>query len=277
MPRDPDHASDHDADDWEDLAGAEAYAEAAASGTLYRTLSRRLIDLLAPPPGALILDLACGTSIAAAPLAARLGPTGRVLGIDLSQAMLAVAQHAVPRQVASFVRARLAALPLRDGVADGALCSAALWHVPERGALFAELARVLAAGARLAFNIPAAQLIGCEVGPPPPLIVALTSAGERLFGSPPAPGGPLLRRDQIVSALPAAGFELGLERWCDLTVAQAELIDLLAVPAIAARAYPERSPAARQEWIDAARRDVDPEELVAVRWWELCARRTLTR
>ncbi len=53
---------------------------------------RRTVDLLALQPGTRVLDLCCGTGASALPAAERVGPTGCVLGVDLTPALVDLAR-----------------------------------------------------------------------------------------------------------------------------------------------------------------------------------------
>ncbi len=55
---------------------------------------QRTVERLALRPGARVLDLCCGTGASALPAAERVGPTGRVLGVDLTPALVAQARTA---------------------------------------------------------------------------------------------------------------------------------------------------------------------------------------
>lgn len=57
-----------------------------------RHYHRVAVDLLAPEPGSTVLVLGCGTGIDFARLMEHIGPDGRIIGIDLSEAMLEQAQ-----------------------------------------------------------------------------------------------------------------------------------------------------------------------------------------
>jgi len=59
---------------------------------LFRPFAEQLIESLAPKPGEHVLDLACGTGIVARLAKARVGPAGRVVGVDVNPGMLAVAR-----------------------------------------------------------------------------------------------------------------------------------------------------------------------------------------
>jgi SAM-dependent methyltransferase len=56
---------------------------------------RDAIERLALTPGDTVLDVACGTGANLVPLAESVGPTGRVVGVDLSPDMLAIAADRV--------------------------------------------------------------------------------------------------------------------------------------------------------------------------------------
>src|SRR5207237_10921428 len=54
-----------------------------------------LVELARPRPGERVIDIACGTGIVARIAAARVGPTGAVVGVDLNPGMLSVARSTV--------------------------------------------------------------------------------------------------------------------------------------------------------------------------------------
>ncbi len=55
---------------------------------------RRTVEMLQLPAGARVLDLCCGTGASALPAAERVGPTGSVLGVDLTPALVDQARRA---------------------------------------------------------------------------------------------------------------------------------------------------------------------------------------
>lgn len=112
----------------------------------------RLCALLAP--GTLVADLGCGPGRQLEHLSGR---GLRVVGVDLSLGMLALAAARVPGRVAA---GDLRAVPLRSGCLDGAWSSYALLHLDDDGlaAALRELRRVLRPGA------PAALLLASGEG-----------------------------------------------------------------------------------------------------------------
>ena len=120
-------------DDW-----AATYDE---SNPLIEAEEAELMQILAPFPQGVAVDVAAGTGRLAAGLA---GLGHRVVALDASEAMLG-------RAAEKGVDARLACgdvshLPLRDGAADLLTCALALTHLPDLTPVFSEFARVLRPG-----------------------------------------------------------------------------------------------------------------------------------
>jgi trans-aconitate methyltransferase len=100
--------------------GAEFYD--LRTGVFHRW-RQRLVDVLPLRSGDVVLDLGCGTGLCFPLLEARIGPQGRIVGIDQSPEMLAIARTQVDREgwdnvtlvESSVERAEI------PGVADAAL------------------------------------------------------------------------------------------------------------------------------------------------------------
>ncbi|HVM11844.1 MAG TPA: class I SAM-dependent methyltransferase, partial [Actinomycetota bacterium] len=86
-----------------------------------------------------VLDVACGTGVVAREVADRLGAAA-VVGVDLNQAMLAVARRLRPD--IAWRQADAAALPFADDSFDAVLCQAALMFFPDRAGALREMVRV---------------------------------------------------------------------------------------------------------------------------------------
>jgi SAM-dependent methyltransferase len=114
-------------------------------------VQREFLTLAAPLPGEVVLDVACGTGVVAVAAARAVGPGGRVLGVDLADAMVNAsrqrAQHLALGQVA-FERMDAEQLQLPDADFDLALCALGLMYVPDPDTALRELHRVLRPGGR---------------------------------------------------------------------------------------------------------------------------------
>lgn len=117
-----------------------------------------LVDRAALEPGAMVIDLACGTGFVARAAAARVGSDGHVVGIDVNPGMLAVAR----RRAEGFVpaiewrEAPADALPVGDGAFDAVLCEQGLQFFPDLAGALAEVVRVLRPGGRVVATVWAA-------------------------------------------------------------------------------------------------------------------------
>ncbi|GAA0207277.1 hypothetical protein GCM10008944_26500 [Cytobacillus oceanisediminis] len=77
-------------------AGAAVYDVLSFERPVYRSGRMRAIELLGLAPGARVLDIGCGTGLNLPLLLDRIGPAGRVVGVDASAAMLEQAHRKVP-------------------------------------------------------------------------------------------------------------------------------------------------------------------------------------
>ncbi len=103
---------------------------------------RQTLDELDAAPGAVVLDLACGTGDFVWALNKRAADP---IGIDLSYGMMAAAPDD-----GTFVQGDLLSLPIADASVDGAVCGYALRNLLSLPPFFAELARVVKPGGRIA-------------------------------------------------------------------------------------------------------------------------------
>ncbi|AKE89029.1 MULTISPECIES: methyltransferase domain-containing protein [Rhodococcus] len=132
-------------------AAAEVY-ESRFVPAIFAQWAPRLLDQAAITTGTRVLDVACGTGIVARVAADRVGPSGRVVGVDASEAMLAVARRLRPDL--EWHRGDAGALPFADGSFDAALCQMALMFFPDRARALREMRRV--ATEMVAVCVPAA-------------------------------------------------------------------------------------------------------------------------
>jgi SAM-dependent methyltransferase len=103
-------------------------------------------------PGETVLDLGSGGGIDAFLAARRVGPRGRVIGVDMTPEMIERARAAAERSGLSqveFRQGRLEALPVEDASVDAATSNCVINLVPDKGVVFREVARVLKPGGRM--------------------------------------------------------------------------------------------------------------------------------
>jgi len=132
-------------------AAAEMY-ESRFVPALFAEWAPRLIDLAGVEPGQSVLDVACGTGIVARTVADAQRGQGRVVGLDLNEAMLGVARRVRPE--IEWRQGDAARLPFPDGSFDVALCQMAFMFFPDRIQVLREMARVVGAGGTVAFSVP---------------------------------------------------------------------------------------------------------------------------
>ncbi len=104
--------------------------------------------------GGVALDLGCGTGRALAPLRQAVGPTGNVVGLDATVAMLAQAQRLGRGAVASLLVGDAACLPFETESVDVIFAGGLLPHLIQPSAALEEFARVVRPGGKLAVFHP---------------------------------------------------------------------------------------------------------------------------
>jgi len=114
---------------WQLASGSVAEANEryimAAFGNAW---AQALVQLAAPEEGDRVLDVACGTGPVARYAAPLVGPTGRVIGLDLNAGMLAIART-MPQQEGVAIEWRegnATALPFPDASFDRVCCQQGL-------------------------------------------------------------------------------------------------------------------------------------------------------
>ncbi|RPH77005.1 MAG: methyltransferase domain-containing protein, partial [Candidatus Rokuibacteriota bacterium] len=121
-------------------AAAEMY-ESQFVPALFAEWAPRLIELAGVAPGQAVVDVACGTGIVARTVAEVQRGQGRVVGLDLNEAMLGVARRVRPD--IEWRQGDAARLPFADGVFDVALCQMAFMFFPDRTQVLREMARIV--------------------------------------------------------------------------------------------------------------------------------------
>ncbi|NUN65453.1 bifunctional demethylmenaquinone methyltransferase/2-methoxy-6-polyprenyl-1,4-benzoquinol methylase UbiE [Pseudanabaena biceps] len=121
-----------------------------------------------PKQGETWLDLCCGSGDMTRLLAKQVAPTGKVIGVDFSRELLAIAAHKTKsyplnmQKAIAWQQANVLELPFEDSSCNGATISYGLRNVVDIPQCLAELHRVLKAGAKVAildFHRPSDRLI----------------------------------------------------------------------------------------------------------------------
>lgn len=111
---------------------------------------RQAVRALGLRPGDTVVDMACGTGLNFSLLQQAIGPTGHLIGVDLTDAMLAVAQNRIESNGwsnVSLAQADAAEFAYPAEI-DGILSTYAMSHVPEATKAIAHGAAALSQGRR---------------------------------------------------------------------------------------------------------------------------------
>jgi arsenite methyltransferase len=155
-------------------------------------------DLARIQPGETVVDLGSGSGIDSFFAARQVGASGRVIGIDITKAQIAKARRLAADHGfgnVEFVDAHIEQLPHADASADVVISNGVINLAPDKERVFAEAARVLRSGGRLALAdiVTSAQL--------PVTVTCDASLWAACIGG-------AMQRDDYREAIESAGFQL---------------------------------------------------------------------
>lgn len=169
---------------------AEVYDELFVPA-LFGEWASRVADAAGIRVGQRVLDVACGTGVLTRALADRVRPGGTVVGLDVNDGMLAVAQRRAPD--IDWRQGRAETMPFEAGSFDAVVSQFGLMFFDDKRAAIREMARVLRPGGRLAVAV-------WDALENTPGYATVTDLLQRLFG------------DDVADALRAPFALGGLER-----------------------------------------------------------------
>lgn len=130
----------------------EEYERLRAQARMWEAATGRLLDQVGLAPGATCLDAGCGPGETMRLMAHRVGPSGRVTGIDVDAALAALTQVALHEAGHRQCEVRVHEItdaPLPGGPYDLVYARLLLFHLPERVAVLRRLWEAVAPGGHL--------------------------------------------------------------------------------------------------------------------------------
>jgi len=187
---------------YEDVAFTTGYSPAELSAAPKEAAEISLgcgnpLALAGLKPGEVVLDIGSGGGLDAFLAARKVGPTGRVIGVDMTPAMLERARVSAQRNQIANVEFRLGfaeELPVTDGEVDIIISNCVINLTEDKGHVFREAFRVLKPGGRL-------EVSDMVTSGPVPLELRMSAAGwaECVSGALP--------EQEYLDLIAQAGFE----------------------------------------------------------------------
>jgi len=192
---------------WNDVAGPKWVDLSEAINRQIEPLGQAAMDLAGIAPGQSVLDVGCGCGQTSLELAGRVGPEGRVEGVDLSEPMLAAArERSAGVDNLRFTAADAQSHDLGEGSYDRIFSRFGVMFFADPQSAFVNLRRALRSGGGMAF------VCWQEIGRNPWMAVPGAAVARHVElqrpADPHAPGPfAFSDADRVIGLLGAAGFE----------------------------------------------------------------------
>ena len=145
----------HNADrvtDWNGQSGERWIAHQARLDTRLAVFGQAAIEAAAPAADERVLDVGCGAGASSLALAARVGAGGQVLGVDISEPLIARARALAPQDTSAlFCVADASSAELPEGAFDILFSRFGVMFFDDPTGAFAHMRRALKPGGRVAF------------------------------------------------------------------------------------------------------------------------------
>jgi len=137
--------------DWNGQSGKRWVANQARLDAMASVFGQAAIEAAAPVTGERVLDVGCGAGASSLALAARVGPEGQVLGVDISEPLIGRARALAPQGTpALFQVADASSAELPEGAFDILFSRFGVMFFDDLTAAFAHMRRALRPGGRVA-------------------------------------------------------------------------------------------------------------------------------
>ena len=178
-----------DTEVWQVSTEAAEVYEASFVPAIFAAWAPRIAAAAEIGPGDKVLDVACGTGIAARTALALTEPGGSVTGLDIHEGLLAVAGRVAPQ--VTWQPGDAGALPFMDRSFTAVISQFGMMFFPDRVQALREMWRVLSPGGRLAVAV----LAGLDEAPSYQTLVGITTeqvgaAEAAVFAAPFVMGDP---------------------------------------------------------------------------------------
>lgn len=249
---------------WNGSAGERWASQQAVQDTIFVPVTELLIEHARPKPGERVIDVGCGCGDTSVVFGKQVGASGHVLGVDISEQMLARAREVAPPDLpVEFALADATTYPFTAGAADLLVSRFGVMFFAEPTRSFANLRKGLRRGGRMTFicwrgpkenpwlmvplqavyrHVPRLPPVGPE--DPGPFAFASSERVERILREAGFSDIQIVPHDLSLDIAAGGGFEAAVET--------------AAIIGPANRALEDASPETRAAAIEAVRHDLKP-------------------